>query len=406
MNATLPRLATFAALKDRRFRWYWLGMLASASTMHMNGVGQGWLVYDLAGSALALGWVSASWSISSSVLSPWAGVLSDRLEKRTLLLWTRGLMAASTVVVAALISMDAVQVWHLAAYSLVRGVLFAILMPAQSAYLGELVDPDTLLNAVSLNAVGMGLAGIFAPSLAGFLIDFVGAEAVYLGIALLYMAVFVTILKLPRSGTANPSSHSVWSDIVDGAKYIRICPILIPLLVVVFLRGFLAFPYRTLMPKYAQDVMHLDASGLGILVAAPGVGSLISSLVVASMGDFQGKGKLLLGSAVVLGLALVLFSNTQVFLLVLFLLALVGATSNICMVTNRTLLQANCEGPYLGRVMSAYMLMFGLTQLGTIPIGALADDFGVPQVIAVLGGLLVVAIILVWVMQPRIRKLA
>jgi predicted MFS family arabinose efflux permease len=164
-------------------------------------------------------------------------------------------------------------------------------------------------------------------------------------------------------------------------------------------------PYRTLMPKYARDVMQLDASGLGILVAAPGVGSLISSLALASLGDFQSKGKLLLGSGIVLGAGLVLFANTQSFILVLLLLGIVGATSNICMVTNRILLQVNCDARYLGRVMSAYMMMFGLTQLGTLPIGAFADRFGVPNVLTVLGALFVVSIALVWVTQPRIRKL-
>ena len=402
---TRRRLGTFDALRDRHFRWYWLGMLASSSTMQMGGVAQGWLVYEIAGSALALGWVSAGWSISNSVLSPWGGVLSDRIEKRTLLLWVRGLMVLSSLAVAALIAMDVIQVWHLAAYSLFRGILFAVMMPAQNAYLAELVDRKTLLNAVSLNSVGMGLAGIFAASLAGFLIDISGVEAVYFGVAVLYLVVFLTMLKLPLTGTTDPGTRSVWSDIADGAKYIRICPALIPLLALVFIRGFLAMPYRTLMPKYAQDVMHLDASGLGILVAAPGVGSLISSLVMASLGDFRGKGKLMLGSGVVLGIALVLFANTQVFGLVLVLLAVVGATSNICMVTNRTLLQMNCDAPYLGRVMSAYMMMFGLTQLGTIPFGAFADRFGVPVVLAVLGALYVLAIVLIWVMQPRIRKL-
>ncbi len=405
MPVTRRRLTTFDALRDRNFRWYWFAMLASSATMQMGGVGQGWLVYQIAGSALALGWVSAGWSISNSVLSPWAGVLCDRAEKRTLLLWVRGLMVLAALAITAVIATGVTQVWHLAAYSLFRGLLFAVLMPAQNAYLAQLVDRKTLLNAVSLSSVGMGLAGIFSAPLAGFLIEFVGVEAVYFGVAVLYLVVFLIMLKLPRTGTADPGTRSVWSDIVDGVKHIRLHPVLIPLLALVFVRGLLAMPYRTLMPKYAQDVMNLDASGLGILVAAPGVGSLIAALVMASLGDFRGKGKLMLGSAVVLGVALVLFANTQLFALVLVLLAVVGAASNICMVTNRTLLQENCDGPYLGRIMSAYMMMFGLTQLGTIPVGALADRFGVPSVLAVLSTLFVLVIVLVWVTQPRIRKL-
>jgi MFS family permease len=404
MNLT-TRLATFSALQDRNFRWYWLGMLASSSTMQMGRVGQGWLVYEIAGSALALGWVSTGWSLSNSALSPWAGVLSDRAEKRTLILWVRGMMALSSLAIAALIATDVIQVWHLVTYSLFRGILFAVLMPAQNAYLAELVDRKTLLNAVSLNSVGMGLSGIFAASLAGFMIDTIGTEAVYVSIAALYLVVLVTTLKLPTTGVTPSDSPSVWSDIVDGATYIRLCPALIPLLGVVFIRGLLAMPYRTLMPKYAEDVMHLDASGLGILVAAPGVGSLISALTMASLGDFRGKGKLMLVSGVGLGVAIFLFANTQVFALVLILLALIGATSNVCMVTNRTLLQENCDAPYLGRLMSAYMMMFGLTQLGTIPVGALADRFGVPVILAALGTLLVLAISGVWATQPRIREL-
>jgi MFS family permease len=159
------------------------------------------------------------------------------------------------------------------------------------------------------------------------------------------------------------------------------------------------------MPKYARDVMGMDAKGLGLLVSAPGVGSLISALVLASLGDFRHKGKLLLLAGIVLGLALVAFANTQVFALVLVLLAVVGAMSNMCMVANRTLLQTNCDPSYLGRVMSAYMMMFGLTQLGTIPAGAVADSLGVSVVITVQGALFAIVLAVIWVIQPRLRKL-
>jgi len=373
--------------------------------MQMGGVGQGWLVFEITGSALALGWVSAGWSITNSILSPWTGVLTDRVEKRTLLLWVRALMVLSSGAVAVLIWLDLIQVWHLAVYSLFRGVLFAVLMPAQNAYLGHLVGRTKLLNAVSLNSVGMGLAGIFAAPLAGFLIDTIGVEAVYFGISALYLVVFLIMLRLPLTGTTDPGTRSVVSDVLSGFQYIRAIPVLLPLLAMVFVRGLLTMPYRTLMPKYAQDVMGLDATGLGVLVAAPGTGSLISALVMASLGNFKGKGILMLGSAVLLGTSLVLFSNTQTFLLVLLLLGMIGATSNICMVTNRTLLQENCDPPYLGRVMSAYMMMFGLTQLGTIPVGGFADRYGVPAVLTVLGALFVLTIAVVWALQPRIRRL-
>lgn len=399
------RLATFDALQHTHFRWYWLAMLASSATMQMNSVGQGWLVYELTGSALALGWVSVGWSISNSLLSPWGGVISDRIEKRTLLLWCRGAMAVIALGVSALIAWGHVQVWHLALYSLLRGILFAVLMPAQNAYLAEMVDRRTLMNAVSLNSVGMGVAGIFMSSISGFLIDAFGVEAVYLGIALLYLVVLAIMFKLPRTGTTDPGTRSVWADLADGFKYMRLCPEMIPLLALVFVRGLLEMPYRTMMPKYASDVMRLDATGLGILLSAPGVGSLISSLVLASLGDFRGKGKILLISGAVMGLALVGFGNIQSFGIALVLLAIVGAASNTSMVVNRALLQLNCEPAYLGRVMSAYMMMFGLTQLGTIPAGAIADALGVPPVITAQGALFALIFVLFYAMNRKVKAL-
>jgi MFS family permease len=397
--------STFDALRNRHFRWYWLGMLASSSTMQMGGVGQGWLVYELTSSAFALGWVSAGWSISNSLLSPFGGVLSDRMEKRQILIWCRALMVLLALAVTLLIALDVVQIWHLAFYSLLRGILFAALMPAQNAYLAQLVDRKILLNAVSLNSVGMGLAGIFSASLGGLLIDLIGVEAVYGCIALLYFIVLLTLFKLPLTGKSDPGTRSVWADLHEGVKYLRVCPILIPLLGLVFARGFLAMPYRTMMPKYAQDVMGLDASGLGVLVAAPGFGSLIASLALASMGDFRWKGKLLLGAGVITGVALALFASSKSFPMVLVLLAVVGGMGNVCMVMNRTLLQLACDDFYLGRVMSAYMMMFGVTQLGTMPTGAVADRWGVQVVILGQGVLLAITFAVVWLALPKVRSL-
>ena len=375
------RLAVLDSLKSRHYRWFWLGRLASSAAMEMGSVGQGWLAYQLTGSALALGWVGAGWSITTSVLSLYGGILSDRMERRRLLMWVRGAMVVQYLALTTLTAMGAIQVWHIAAGSLLRGVFFSAVMPAQNAYLSQLVDRKTLLNAVSLNSVGMGLAGIFAASLAGVIIRFVGAGGVYLSIAGLYTLVLFTLTRLPLSGRANSEASSVWSDLRAGLSYLRVCPALIPLLGLVFARGLLAMPYTTFMPKYAQDVMGLDATGLGILTAAPGVGSLISSLTLASLGNYRGKGKLLLGGGIVMGTALVLFANTQRFALVMFLLAIVGAAGNVCMVTNQALIQINCVDRFLGRVMSMYMMAFGLTRLGSIPSGALVDRFGVSAVV-------------------------
>ena len=406
MTVRALRLAgTFDALRNRDFRWLWFGRLASSATFEMGSVAQGWLVYQLTGSAFALGWVGAGWSISTLVLSLYGGAITDRVEKRYLLLWTRVGMLVNSVIVGLLISLGLIQVWHLAASSLFTGILFAFMMPAQQAIISDLVDEGTLLNAVSLNSVGMGLMGIFCASLAGLLIETVGVEGVYYTQALLYILAVYTIVKLPVTGAANNSGASVWADLKDGIRYLRVSPALLVLLGLGLVRVLFVMPYRTLMPAYTRDVLGFDASGLGMLMSATGAGALVSALLVCAAGDCRGKGKLLLLGGVIVGAALVLFVSIPGMVTTFAFVALIGAFNNVVMVMNNTLVQTHSDIAYRGRVLSVYMMLWGLTPLGTIPAGALADRFGVPIVVIVQGALTIALFIAAAVIRPEIKDM-
>lgn len=400
------RWTTFDALRDPNFRWLWVGQLASSATFQMGTLAQGWLVYQLTGSAFALGWVGSGWSVSTLLLSLYGGAVADRVEKRDLLIWARLGMILNTLAIALLITIGAIQIWHLVISSFFSGVLFSFMMPAGQAIVSEMVDREALLNAVSLNSVGMGLMGVVSASLAGYLVEVVGVEGAYYAMAAFYLLALFSLTKLPRTGRrGDPPRTSVWTDLWEGVRYIGSQSVLMTLLSVVFVRVLFGMPYRTFMPKFAQEVMGMDASGLGMLMAAPGLGGLASSLVTASLGDFQGKGKLLLASGVIMGGSIFLFANTSSLVIVLFFLCLVGAASNACMVANNTLLQANSHGRLRGRVMSVYMMMWGLTPLGTVPAGALADRMGVPLVLSLQGGLLVLVLLSLGLLWPQMRRL-
>ncbi len=399
------RWTTFDALRDRNYRWLWIGSLASSVTFQMGTVAQGWLVYELTGSAFALGWVGAGWAVSSLLLSLYGGAIADRVDKRDLLIWTRLAMLLNTLAIALLISIGVIRLWHLVVNSLLSGVLFAFMMPASQAILSDLVDRETLLNAVSLNSVGMGLMGIFSAMVAGYLIQATGVAGAYYVMAGFYVAGVYTLTRIPRTGHAEHSSTSVWADLWEGVRYIGSHAVLPSLLGLTVARTLLGMSYRTFMPKYAQDVMGMDASGLGILMAAPGVGGLISSLVMASLGDFRGKGRLLVAAGAIMGLSLLVFANIPHLAPALVLLGLIGAASNACMVTNNCLLQVHSEERLRGRVMSVYMMTWGLMPLGTIPAGALADRMGVPLVISLQGALLALAYLGVGALWPRVRRL-
>ena len=397
--------ATFQSLHNRYFRWFWLGRLATSATYQIGTVAQGWLVYQITGSAFALGWVSAGSSVAILIFSLVGGAFSDRVDKRSLLVWSRTAMIVNTLVLALLIANGTVQVWHIAANSLFSGVLMAFLMPAQQAILAELVDRETLLNAVSLSSVGMGLMGIFAASATGVVIKYVGVQGAYFAMAALYVMALFTVTRLPLADKAPEERNTLWSDLREGLTYLRECPSLLVLLGIVLARVLLAMSYRTFLPKYAEEVLGFDAVGLGILSSAPGLGSLISAIVLASLGKSQNKGRILLGAGTILGPALILFANVRWFPLVLLFLAIVGAAGNACMVTNQTLLQVSCEDRLRGRVMSMYMWMWGLTSVGTIPAGWRADRLGVPFVVTLQGGLLFLTFVAITISKPAVRRL-
>jgi len=405
LTESLGRLAVFDALRNRDYRWFWLARLASSASMEMGAVAQGWLVYQLTGSALALGWVSSARSIARLLLSLYGGALADRLRKRRVLIWARAAMMANVLVIALLVFTGAIQVWHLVAYSFMSGVISALMMPAQKAYLAQLVDRKTLLNAVALAFASMGLMGIFGASLAGYAIEWWGAEAVYLAIAVAYTACLLALTRLPPDDVIERDPSSVVRDLQEGIRYVRTKPVIVALLALVIVRVVLGWSYSTLMPVYASEVMHLGARGLGLLSAAPGAGSLVGSLALASLGDFRGKGKAMLISGAVMGLALIGFSNARHLAVAFLFLLLVGAARRSIIITSQTLVQVHCDDVYRGRIMAMYLMTIGFVPLGTLPAGAAADAWGVPITLTIQGGLMALVFVALWLSGSRIRDL-
>jgi len=397
--------ATFEALRQRNFRWLWLSNLANSATFQMGVVAQGWLVYQLTGSALALGWVSSGWSISTLLLSLYGGVIADRVEKRRLILMMRTAMALNMVWLAVLIMTGSVRLWHLMASSLFSGVLMSFMMPAQITLASDLVGREALLNAMSLSAIGMGLMGIVAASAAGILIQNVGISGVYWVVVALHLLSLAAIWQLPRLEPADILRGSLWAGLREGIAYVRTRPVLVSLLALGIARILLGLSYTTFMPKYASEVLHLDASGLGVLTGTPGVGGMMSALALASLGNLKGKGRLMLVAGIILGCALCLFSQVRWLPGVLFFLALVGASGNVCMVMIETLFQSVPAPEYRGRMMSVYMMSWGLSPVGTIPSGALADRLGVPAVVLMQGALLALIYLAFFLRRSQVRVL-
>ena len=423
------RITTFTSLKNRNYRWYWLGMLGSFAGLQMNIAARGWLVWTMTESELAIGIVMFAFGGPLFLFAIFGGAIADRVNKRNLLIATQAFMAFLVAIIAILITLNMIEFWHLVAVAVCTGFAFVLNGPARQSIIPELVKKRELLNAISLNATGMNLMRVIALALGGALIPIIGIDGVYYAIVVCYILGAASLFKVslpqraatpvPAPAMANPIGRlrnfrpdsivqflrSMWPDIKEGVIYIRHSRLVISLLAMAFVPLTFGLPYMFLMPVFADEVLGQSELGYGLLMAMAGVGALVASLAIASLGDFRQKGKLLLASALVFGITLALFGISHSFPLSLAILVGVGAGGTGYMALNNTLLQSNVPLRILGRVMSIWMITFALMPMGTLPIGAVAQALG--PTIAVAGGAVIIVLFTLGmiIFVPFLRRL-
>ena len=394
--------------------------------MQMQMVVQGWLVYQITDSVVALGIVSAALGIPILLFSIFGGVIADQFDKRQIMIVTQIALSILTLIIAILVSTNVIRFWHLVIGSFLTGLAFVFNVPARQAIIPELVDRNRLLNSISLNSLGMNVTRIVGPSIAGAFIALVSISLVYYIVAALYILAAVSMygishnrIKALNVGAIDTSKtieylnsvtlagffSGVWTDLKEGVGYMRQSKTLLLLMAMAFIPIAFGLPYLNLMPVFAKDIFQMGAEGLGFLMAAAGLGAMAGSLIIASLGDFRHKGMLILVLALVFGLSLIAFSLSQNFGLSMAMLLIVGGSGAGYMTVNNTLIQSNTDPRMLGRVMSIYIITFSLMPLGTLPISAVAEMIGVGTAVA-LGGIIVFAFTAaIALFRPTLRHL-
>ena len=400
------RLAAFSSLRIKDYRWLWLGNLFSFNAMQMQMVARGWLVYTMTGSPLALGLVSAGFGVPMILFSLYGGAIADRVRKRNILLVTQGCMLLMSLVITVLINTDLIALWHLVVASLFSGVIFSFMMPARSAFLVEMVGEDDLMNAVALSSMAMNISRIASPAIAGVLLKIIDVPGTYWFITLSYVLTILTTTKIPLGDlmAARPNVP-MWDDVKEGLRYVKGNAIILSMLILSFVPILVAMPYQMLMPVFARSVFNSGETGLGLLMSATGLGALIGSTIMAFLGNFQHKGLLMLINGIGFGLFLMAFGFSGSILTASIWLVFVGGTSSMFMTATSTLLMTNTPPELIGRVMSLFMMTFGLMPLGTLPAGALAQAIGAPFTVFIGGAILFLFLIVAALSQPRLRKL-
>jgi len=370
----------------------------------MQLVVQSLLLYRLTGSAAMLGVMALAQSLPMLVFSLFGGVIADRVQKKYVLIFGQVASMLAALALAIPIMLDTVTWVHLMVISVVKGLIWALMMPSRQAIIPELVGQDSVTNAVSLNTAGMNINRLVAPAIAGFMVAWWGFASVYYAMALLYLMAAVLVVPLPKVGSMSLKGGGALQSIKEGAIYVRDNTTVLWVLSVTLFMVLLSMPYMTLLPIFTEDVLKVGPDSLGVLVSISGVGALIGSVILAARGDNK-RGAVLMISAIILGIALLLFALSSNYLFSLAVMIPIGLGQTGRMTLSNALVMSYTEDQYRGRVMSIYMMEFGLTSFSVFFAGILAQIAGVQWTVGVTAVLMIVMCIGILVAVPRIRKL-
>ena len=394
----------FRSFENRNFFRLWLGTVFLMGATQMQMLVRGYLTYELTESDWLVGIVSAGGTLSVLLFALFGGALADRVERRRLIQVGQVVNALLAVTVGAAILFGVIAWYYLFTAAVVQGIMWSFLAPARQAFVPQLVGTKNLGNAIALSAAGMSATAVIAPSIAGVLYSMVGPAPVYFVItAMSAVAVLLTTsipaMPLERIGT----KPSMLSDIRDGVRYIMRSPFILTLLLFGLSMVVVVMPYRFLLPVYVVEVYGRGSDALGLLLSVVGIGSLAGSLAIASAGKWR-RGLLLLGGGFAAGLALLTTSAIPFYFLAAPFMLLLGLGDAANRSLNQTLIMENMDDAYRGRVMSLWMMNFGLMGAGILPVSFLSDFFSPRIAFAFMGAAITVITLLLLVFHRRLRS--
>ncbi|HYR70175.1 MAG TPA: MFS transporter [Candidatus Acidoferrum sp.] len=393
--------AGLRALGHRDFRLFWCGQLVSLIGTWMQSVGQAWLVLELTNSPFRLGVIGALQFGPILLFSFLSGAISDRVRKRRLLLGTQAALMLQAFTLAALVGSGHVQFWHVAVLAALYGLATTLDMPSRQSFIAHLVPRGDLMNAIALNSAVFNGARVVGPAVAGLLVARYGTAAAFLMNGASFIAVLAALAAIRTEGAPSPRRGvGLRAEIAEGVRYAAGTPrvaLVMSLLVVVSL---FVVNMNVLVPLIARDVLHEGAHGFGLLMAALGVGAVAGALAVAALSVGRPPLGMVVGPALAAAALLLLLSTARHFGPTAAVLVALGFAQIVFMTSCNTTVQIAVPDELRGRVMGLYALVFaGMTPIGALIMGTVAEHWGVSRACAVGGGaglLLILALTVAW----------
>ena len=397
---------TFKAFQYPNFRLLWAGACTSSIGTWMQEIAQNWLVLEMTKSPFLLGLDAFLGDIPIFLFSLVGGVLSDRMDRRILLIGSQLVQMFSALTLAVLIATQHIQVWHILLSSFVVGTAQAFGGPAYSALVPSLVDKEDLPNAIALNSIQFNLARVIGPVLGGLALQYAGGAWCFGLNALSFVAVIFSLLRLKISFKPARTSDSILTGVKQGISFIRQQGAMETLIGIAFCMTLLAIPMITFLPVFAKNVFHQNAMTYTLFLVCSGLGSITGALTVATLGNIANKGRIALTMLIALGFGIAGFSQSTIVPLSCLLLFCSGAVLMCAFAMIASLVQLITPNDMRGRVMSVYNVAFrGGMPFGSILTGRLVPIFTAPLVLTVNGLVLATLGAYFLLVQRKVAKL-
>jgi MFS family permease len=404
----LPRreITLFSSLQFRDFRLLWLGLLISNLGSWMQLTATGYLIAKLAGSAhtasLYLGFQGIGRAVPVLLLSPVAGLIADTLPRRRILFWTNTIMSLLALILAVFTSLGWMNIVGLILINSANAAAMSFDSPARQSWVPLMVPREYIGNAIGLNSVAFNAPAVIGPAIAGVLIVSIGIAGSFYANAVATMAVVVALIFMqPAPPSTSTSEEPFLHSIAQGLRFLFGHKILGAIATVFIVTALLVRPYSSLLPAFVVNTLHSDAQGLGVAIAATGIGGFAGALLTAYLGARERRGIIWAVSAVVMSVGVLSLGFIWNLWLTLPVLFIIGTATLTFLGASNTLIQVLSPDDVRGRAVSVYtMVALGFVPGGALIIGALGSVVGLHIGFLIVGTACALITLYFWLTRP------
>lgn len=378
------KVGTFRAFRNPNYRLYFAGQSISMIGTWMQRTAVYWVIFDLTNSNLMLGFVVFATQFPSFLFSPFGGIATDRHNRYHLTLTTQSTLLIQAGLLTAMVLFTHYTVWGIIVLSVIQGIINAYDVPARQSLVNVIIEKkENLANAIALNSSMGKLAWLIGPAVSGIVLVKFGAGICFLINALSYLFVIIALAFMKiKPYTPQSRSSNAFVEIKEGFNYVKNTPSLRITILLLACVSLLVLPFYTLLPVFAKVVFKGNAATYGYLNSMIGTGSLIGAIALASLKSNKHMMKILFGSLLVLGVALIAFSQIAFLPVALLFVAIAGFAMLFQTTVSQTIVQVEASDKMLGRVLSFFMMaFFGLQPVGGLLIGAVSELTGAANAI-------------------------